>query len=70
MGEPKEPADLLRDGGSSSKPNSYGGNHETIYDKDRQSHISWDTDKKRDYVPGTGHTVNDKTGETKFWDRR
>ena len=67
--EPREPADLLRDGGSNSDPNQYGGNHEVIYDRDHGSHISWDTYPDGTYVPGSGHTTLHDGGLPISWDR-
>ncbi|BCX15006.1 MAG: hypothetical protein KatS3mg088_689 [Patescibacteria group bacterium] len=67
--DPKEPADLLKDGGSSSTPNEFGGTHEVIYDRERGQHISWDTYKDGTYVPGSGHTRDDNSGKTiSRWD--
>jgi hypothetical protein len=67
--DPREPADILKDGGSSSSPNEYGGSHEVIYDRERQEHISWDTYADGTYIPGSGHTTNDRTGSISRWDR-
>lgn len=67
--DPKEPADLLQDGGSSSTPNEYGGTHEVIYDRERGQHISWDTYKDGTYVPSSGHTRDDNSNKTiSKWD--
>lgn len=67
--DPKEPSDLLSDGGSSTSDKGGGVTHEVVYDRDRQEHISWDHDKNGDYIQGSGHTSND-TGHEKpsFWD--
>ena len=65
--EPREPADILSDGGSSTTPNEYGGSHETIYDRERQEHISWETDPDGEYIPGSGHTTDDLTQEVDPW---
>ncbi len=67
---PSEPADLLGDGGSSSRDNRDGTTHESIYDRDRGQHISGDNDKDGNYVDHSGHTRDDRTGETiSDWDR-
>jgi hypothetical protein len=65
--DPKEPSDLLSNGGSNTTQNKDGTIHEVIYDSDRQQHISWDRNKDGDYVD-KGHTTNDKTKEVKSWD--
>jgi len=40
------------------------GDHRTWYDGDRNSRISWDVDQKGDYVPGSGHEVDQNRGRT------
>lgn len=41
--------------GFSEKPNDRGGYHRTLYDRNSNNHISWDTDEDDLYVDGTGH---------------
>ena len=65
--DPQDPSDLLDNGGSSSTPNEYGGSHEVIYDRDKGTHISWDTYPDGTYVPGSGHTRDDRADKT-IWD--
>jgi hypothetical protein len=65
---PRKPSDLLPNGGDNDTSNHYGGNHETIYDKDHNSRISWDTDHNCEYIPGSGHTIDQKTGRVTRWD--
>lgn len=38
------------------------GTHHTWYDGDRNSRISWDSDRDGDYVPGSGHEVDQGSG--------
>ncbi|MBI2268300.1 MAG: hypothetical protein HYU80_02490 [Candidatus Blackburnbacteria bacterium] len=67
---PAEPADLLSDGGSSSRDKGGGITHETIYDRERGTHISWDHDKDGDYISGSGHTRDDRAKSTiSDWDQ-
>lgn len=67
---PAEPADLMDRGVSSSRDNRDGTTHETVADKDRGSHISWDHDKDGNYVSGSGHTRDDRSDRTiSDWDR-
>jgi len=65
--DPNEPSDLLSDGGSSTSEKG-DVTHEVIYDRDRQEHISWDHDSDGNYVSGSGHTSDDKTGNVRSWD--
>ena len=39
------------------------GNHRTWYDGNRNSRISWDVDQNSDYVPGSGHEVDQDRGK-------
>jgi len=41
--------------GYTERDNDDGGRHHTLYNPDRDDHISWDSDPKGDYRPGTGH---------------
>lgn len=41
--------------GYNEHPNDDGGAHHTLYDRDRDNHISWDTGSNGDYRQGTGH---------------
>lgn len=43
----------------SPNQNQYGGYHHTLYDRNSNNHISWDTDRNGDYVDGTGHEDRD-----------
>lgn len=68
--DPQDPSDLIPNGGDTNNPNEYGGNHETIYDRNRGQHISWDNDRNGDYVPDSGHTRDDRNHRTiNDWDR-
>jgi hypothetical protein len=55
-----EPKDLLPSGVERSTPNPDGTTHQVIVDRDRQSHISWDTDKDGQYITGSGHETDDR----------
>ena len=44
------------------------GDHHTAFDRDSQTHISWDTDEDGDYVGGSGHTGNDQDHTASPWD--
>lgn len=66
----RDPSDLLGDGGSSTRDNWDGTTHETVYDRERGTHISWDHDKDGGYVSGSGHTYDDRSGKSiSDWDR-
>lgn len=41
--------------GYNESNNNDGGRHHTLYDNERNNHISWDSDRNGDYKPGTGH---------------
>ena len=43
------------------------GDHRTWYDGNRNARMSWDVDKDGDYVPGTGHEVDQDTGQITEW---
>ena len=45
--------------GFSERPNEDGGFHRTLYDRENNNHISWDTDRYGDYRDGTGHEDRD-----------
>ena len=60
MPGPKLPSDLLKNGGSNSYSNQYGGEHNSIYDKDSNSRMSWDTNENGEYINGTGHDKPDQ----------
>lgn len=57
---PKErPNDGPNGSGFNESPNGQGGFHRTLYDRNSDNHISWDTDKNGDYRDGTGHEDRD-----------
>lgn len=66
MYDPREPEDLLPDGGYSSRPYPDGCTHHTIYDRGQNQRMSWDTDPGG-YYTGGGHTVDQNTGEIDVW---
>lgn len=46
------------------------GDHRVWHDGDRNVRMSWDSDHKGDYVPGSGHETDQSTGEvTADWDK-
>jgi len=51
------------DVGYSSGPARDGGTHHTVYDRDTNMRVSWDTDSRGDYA-GRGHAV-DQTDNSK-----
>lgn len=54
--------------GFSERPNEEGGFHRTLYDRNSDNHISWDTNRDGDYRNGTGH--EDRDGRVvNQWDR-
>ena len=64
MSGPRDPKDT-----SYADKDTDGGTHHTWYDGDRQSHISWDSDEDGDYVHGSGHETDDRTGKVvSRWD--
>lgn len=68
---PSNPSDILPNGGDRTRGNADGTIHETIYDRDRNERISWDHDRSGNYIPGSGHTVdqNDPDPHPKWWDK-
>jgi len=69
MSDPRErPNDGPNGSGFNERPNDQGGYHRTLYDRNRDNHISWDTDRNGDYRDGTGH--EDQDGHViRQWDR-
>lgn len=54
--------------GYNESDNADGGRHHTLYDHDRDNHISWDSDRDGYYRPGSGH--EDRGGRNVGnWDR-
>jgi hypothetical protein len=53
--------------GYSERDNRDGGGHHTLYDHDTDNHISWDTDRDGDYIPGSGHEDRDGS-KVNDWD--
>lgn len=41
--------------------------HQTLHGTD--DHISWDVDEEGNYVPGSGHRVDHRTGKIEKWDK-
>lgn len=41
--------------GYNESQNDDGGRHHTLYDRERDNHISWDSDRDGDYRRGSGH---------------
>lgn len=54
--------------GFNERPNQEGGYHRTLYDRNSNNHISWDTDQNDDYIEGTGHEDRDNHVRNQ-WDR-
>lgn len=44
-----------------------GGSHSTVWDRDSNSRMSWDTDAKGNYAGG-GHSVDQDKGTISPWD--
>ena len=53
-----------RDQKDTSYNESDDGKHHTWHDGDRNSRISWDTDRDGNYVSGSGHEVDQNSGRT------
>lgn len=69
MPGPKNPSDLLKNGGTNHSQNEYGGNHYTVYDRDGNRRMSWDTDRNGEYVHGSGHDKSDQSRDSiNRWD--
>ena len=52
--------------GYTERGNTDGTTHHTAFDRDSQSHISWNTDKNGDYREGSGHTDNGRGRESNW----
>lgn len=62
------PMDGPNGSGFNERPNDQGGYHRTLYDRNSNNHISWDTDSNGDYRYGSGH--EDRDGHVRNqWDR-
>ena len=49
--------------GYSEKKRSDGTTHHSLYRKDKDDHISWNSNQRGDFIPGSGH--RDKDGRKK-----
>jgi hypothetical protein len=54
--------------GFNERPNEDGGHHRTLFDRENDNHISWDTDADGDYRNGSGHEDTDGRNSGN-WDR-
>lgn len=55
--------------GYAEKSKSDGGKHHTVFDRTGNTRMSWDTGRSGDYVHGSGHEVNQRTGSKSNWDK-